>query len=230
MRRFRHKTPNSTASRSRAPNPSGAHDGDRMLDDAVDIGHEWKIADPDECRMVAWEYPWGQFEDAEQRTWVLLTVCRTDDGDHEYIVTLERGEPGDAIDEHEATTWSEAKKAIRRFRKRVSERNPTRANVGDRERNQHRPRKAQLEKAVENMRIYLGSVGRVRVRDQQRLHNRVIKSVDQIAARTGMEPADVWKQIETEARKRGAVLAQPGRHMNPRAHRIANLLSRGGIR
>jgi len=68
-----------------------------------------------------------------------------------------------------------------------------------------------LEAAVETMRLYLGSIDRTAVRDQQRLFTRVTRAVADVATANGMRVEDVWEQVEREARKRGVRLAVPGK-------------------
>lgn len=69
----------------------------------------------------------------------------------------------------------------------------------------------QLENAVETMRVYAGSVGRVSLRDEQRLYARAFKAVEKIAKKHGMSSENVWSQVEQEARRRGLKLATPGK-------------------
>lgn len=78
-----------------------------------------------------------------------------------------------------------------------------------------KPTKAQLNKVVLSMRhlLALASDPRGRLRDEQRMHAKVTKLCDVIARRTGMAVADVWAQVETHARKLGAVTPLPGRDM-----------------
>lgn len=68
-----------------------------------------------------------------------------------------------------------------------------------------RPRKAQLDRAVKVMQLYLGSVDYVSVRDQERLYRRAMKQVEKIADQTGQLSSDIWSSIEGEARRRGPV-------------------------
>lgn len=71
--------------------------------------------------------------------------------------------------------------------------------------------RAEAEKAVKAMQVYLGSVGRVYFRDEQRLYNRAMKHVDKIADAMRAGRSDVWEQIEREARKRGVKSPMPGK-------------------
>lgn len=79
-----------------------------------------------------------------------------------------------------------------------------------------RPRtltKAILDKAVDAMRVYLGSIGRVRWRDEQRLHQRVIAAVERVVSKAQgtIDYPNAWNQIRDEARRRGTFLALPGK-------------------
>lgn len=78
-----------------------------------------------------------------------------------------------------------------------------------------KPTKAMLDRAVADMQRYLGALGKVRVRDEQRFYDRAMKSVRKIAERTGMDVEDVWDQVEAEARRRGTTLPMPGKDFNP---------------
>lgn len=74
-----------------------------------------------------------------------------------------------------------------------------------------RARKSNVERAVNSMRVYLGSVDKTSLRDQQRLYARTMHEVDRLVDQTKLTRADVWDQVATEARARGLVLAIPGR-------------------
>lgn len=75
------------------------------------------------------------------------------------------------------------------------------------------PPKRQLEAAVRDMQVYLGASrpGTVRVRDAQKLYDRVRKKVDRIADKAGISVESAWDQIEAEARRRGVVSPMPGK-------------------
>lgn len=79
-------------------------------------------------------------------------------------------------------------------------------------REQKRPSKAKLEAAVKAVQLLLGSRrgATMRVRDEQKLHDRAWKLVRGIATITGMDEIDVWNQVEAEARKRGLKTPLPG--------------------
>ena len=75
-----------------------------------------------------------------------------------------------------------------------------------------RPSKKKLEVAIRDMRLLLGGRrARMRIRDEERLQSRVKKHVDDIVQITGMDPTDVWNQLENEARSRGAMTPLPGK-------------------
>jgi hypothetical protein len=67
-----------------------------------------------------------------------------------------------------------------------------------------------VEKAVELMRLYMGSERKISIRDQQKLYTRVQKAVSAVERRTGVTNA--WDQVEVEARKRGSITPRPGQH------------------
>jgi hypothetical protein len=72
-----------------------------------------------------------------------------------------------------------------------------------------RPSPALLKKAVEAMRLLIGSVDRVSLRDEQRLHARARKAVEEVEKASGV--TDAWEQIEKEARRLGGRLATPAK-------------------
>ncbi len=74
-----------------------------------------------------------------------------------------------------------------------------------------RPTKGQLSKAVDAMRLYLGSQGQVRVRDEQRLYKRVSAHVEKISVKGCLDAGDVWDQLSSEAQRRGIRMAVPGK-------------------
>lgn len=75
-----------------------------------------------------------------------------------------------------------------------------------------RPAKRTLEAAVKDMQTYLGCIGKVQFRDEQRLYQRVQRRVQRIADTAGLDAENTWGQIEGEARKRG-VHCLPGRDL-----------------
>lgn len=74
-----------------------------------------------------------------------------------------------------------------------------------------RPTKASLERAVETMRVYVGSVDKVTVRQATRLQTRVYKALEKVCTQSGVAVDDAWAQVEAEARKRGLRLAVLGK-------------------
>ena len=74
-------------------------------------------------------------------------------------------------------------------------------------------KKSTLEKAVKEMQIYLGSIGRTRLPDEQKLYKRAMKSCEKVSDESGVSLDSVFSQVEAEARRRGAVMPSPGRHI-----------------
>ena len=76
-----------------------------------------------------------------------------------------------------------------------------------------RPSKRQLQAAIHDMQVYLGANRSPtrRIRDTQRLYDRVRRKVDRIADKAGIPPDSAWSQIETEARSRGIISPMPGK-------------------
>ena len=74
------------------------------------------------------------------------------------------------------------------------------------------PPKATIEKAVKAAQVYCGSVGRVRLADEQKLYKRMQHAVERVvkASQGGIELWNAEKQIRDEARRRGCRLALPG--------------------
>lgn len=69
---------------------------------------------------------------------------------------------------------------------------------------------AKIEKAVEATRVWLGSVDRVRLRDEERLEARALRAIDAVAAHYGVPRDGIFEQIASEAQRRGLRLARPG--------------------
>ena len=74
------------------------------------------------------------------------------------------------------------------------------------------PSKALLKKSVEEMRLYLGSVDHITVSAQQKLRNKLDKSLARIQKMTGMDNVDIWEQVEAQAQKLGVIRPKPGQH------------------
>lgn len=71
--------------------------------------------------------------------------------------------------------------------------------------------KQQLENAVKIMQLYLGSLDRTRIQDQQKLYNRTNMQIQKLADQLGMHFDSVWDQVKNEAEKRGRILPQSGK-------------------
>jgi hypothetical protein len=74
-----------------------------------------------------------------------------------------------------------------------------------------RPSKAKLDKAVKATRLYLGSMTTTRIRDQQKLYDRMMKAANSIATETGMSLEDVLSQLDSQARRLGAMMPTAGK-------------------
>lgn len=73
-----------------------------------------------------------------------------------------------------------------------------------------RPSKSLLEKAVHQQRVYMGAE-RASIRDQQRLHTQLMRTLQRIAEVSGLAVADVAEQVAKEAQKRGPITAWAGK-------------------
>lgn len=108
----------------------GPHTSDAVFDDALDVGHDLKIQDPDDCKMIAWD-PWWRGSplspDQEARArWVLLTICRPGFEDQKtwsYDVALMQGD-FDEIESVSTEDWAKAKRAVLDFRRRARAKDP----------------------------------------------------------------------------------------------------------
>lgn len=76
--------------------------------------------------------------------------------------------------------------------------------------NEARGRSEVVERAVEALRLYYGSNG-TSPRDQERLASRARRAVESVASRYGADLADVYRQVEAEARARGPRMPVPGK-------------------
>lgn len=72
------------------------------------------------------------------------------------------------------------------------------------------PPKALLERAVKAAQLYCGSTG-ARVRDQQRLYERMQRNVEAVARKAGMDTDSTHEQIIAEAKRRGCIAPLPGK-------------------
>ena len=77
-----------------------------------------------------------------------------------------------------------------------------------------KPPKALLERAVKATQLYCGSAvgGSMRVRDQQKLYDRMERAITAVVRKTGLSDQNVSDQIHAEARKRGCISPLPGHH------------------
>lgn len=73
--------------------------------------------------------------------------------------------------------------------------------------------KATLDKAVQLMRMYLGSLDFTSVKDQQKRRDQLDKILRKIEDLTGMDSTSVWDQVENQARKLGPIRPMPGQHL-----------------
>ncbi len=76
-----------------------------------------------------------------------------------------------------------------------------------------RPTKAELDKAVDAVRVYGGSSLKVHIRIAEKLYAKAQKAVGKVVSVSGMSETEVWDQITTEAHRRGLITAIPGRHI-----------------
>ena len=74
-----------------------------------------------------------------------------------------------------------------------------------------KPSKVNLEDIIRSMQLYLGSLDYTRIRDQEKLRNKLDKKLERIAKITGMDISDIWDQTETIAKRRGVIRPQPGK-------------------
>lgn len=74
-----------------------------------------------------------------------------------------------------------------------------------------RPPKAMVERAVKAAQIYQGSAGSP-MKYQQKLYERTERACQSIASKSGMDYNSVFEQVTEEAKRRGSITAQPGKH------------------
>jgi hypothetical protein len=67
-----------------------------------------------------------------------------------------------------------------------------------------------IVKAIHAARVYHGSFGKVSIKTQQRLYDRMRKAAEAVQRRTGVE--DAAQQISEEAQRLGPVTPTPGRN------------------
>ena len=68
-----------------------------------------------------------------------------------------------------------------------------------------------IEAAVYAAQLYIGKGLRMRVSDEQKLYRRMNQKIAVVAKRRGMDEAEAYRQIVGEAKRRGGVLAMPGK-------------------
>lgn len=74
-----------------------------------------------------------------------------------------------------------------------------------------RPSKSVLDSVVKSMQLYLGSLDKTRIKDQEKLRRKVDSNIERICKITNMDFSDAWDQIEMEAKKRGKIIPVPGK-------------------
>jgi len=70
-----------------------------------------------------------------------------------------------------------------------------------------------IERAVETARVYAGCQGKVRIRDEQRLYDRLRRQAASVARKRKMDADDVLQQIVDEAHRRGPRCPIPGKDL-----------------
>lgn len=68
-----------------------------------------------------------------------------------------------------------------------------------------------IEAAVKAAQLYAGCGAIVRIRDAQKLYNRMRKAIQRVADTRGMDFNNVHDQITAEAAKRGPICPIPGK-------------------
>lgn len=69
-----------------------------------------------------------------------------------------------------------------------------------------------LEKALLAARLYAGSSG-CRIKDQQKLYDRMARACAQVAKATKLPEAEVIRQVQAQAAKLGCIYPIPGQHI-----------------
>jgi hypothetical protein len=67
------------------------------------------------------------------------------------------------------------------------------------------------ERAVKAAQLYHGSHGSP-LKYQQKLYERLERAVQSISRKSGMDYNNVFDQVSEEAKRRGNITAQPGKH------------------
>jgi len=126
-------------------------------------------------------------------------------GDAVRAIAVEVGaDPGQIKDVDAVVLVTDLYNTRVRRRAKMGKQRPPRENAGVR-----RPT-AKIEAAVAAMQVYLGSIAKVRPKDEDKLYARAMKAVEAVAKHYGTQSIIIWSQIEVEARSRGLRLARPG--------------------
>ena len=68
-----------------------------------------------------------------------------------------------------------------------------------------------VEAAVRAAQLYHGALGKLRIRDEQRLYESMTRKIDAVARRRQMDRDTAYRQIADEARRRGPITPMPGK-------------------
>ncbi len=68
-----------------------------------------------------------------------------------------------------------------------------------------------IEAAVHAAQLYIGKGLTMRIADGQKLYKSMNRKIAVVAKRRGMDEADAYQQIMREAKRRGGILAMPGK-------------------
>jgi hypothetical protein len=68
-----------------------------------------------------------------------------------------------------------------------------------------------IERAVYAAQLYIGKGLRMRLSDEQKLFASMNRKIAAVAKRLGMDDGNAYQQIVGEAKRRGGILAMPGK-------------------
>lgn len=68
-----------------------------------------------------------------------------------------------------------------------------------------------IEAAVYAARLYIGKGLTMRITDEQKLYRSMNRKIALVAKRRGLDEANAYQQIMGEAKRRGGILAMPGK-------------------
>ena len=68
-----------------------------------------------------------------------------------------------------------------------------------------------IEAAVHAAQLYIGKGLRMRITDEQKLYASMNRKIAAVAKRLGMDEAEAYRQILAEAKRRGGLMALPGK-------------------